>query len=115
MKKKEWLFSADVLRVVDGDTIEVSIDVGFGWRSRQMLRLYGVNTAELNSKDPVKRGLANDARVYLDSVLGGKTVITETIKPHDKYGRYLAKVFLEDGTCVNDKLVELKLAEVLTY
>lgn len=109
--KATFRYSAEVLRILDGDTIEVSLDLGFYLRSRLVLRLAGVNTMELRDKDQDKRVNAVAARNFVDDLIGGKSVVTETIKPHDKYGRYLARVYLDDGRCLNDLLLEHGLAE----
>lgn len=113
--KPAYRYSAEVLRILDGDTIEVSLDLGFNIRQRMLLRLFGVNTQELNDKNEAKRASAFEAKKFVDSHIGGRAVITETVKPKDKFGRYLAKVYLDDGKCLNDLLIENKLAERMEY
>lgn len=106
-----YRYSAEVLRIIDGDTVEVSLDFGFQLRQRVSLRLAGINTLELHDKDPKKRAKANMARDYVDSMIGGKSIITETIKPKDKYSRYLCNVYLEDGRCLNQLLIDNGMAQ----
>lgn len=106
-----YRYSAEVLRILDGDTIEVSLDLGFNLRQRMLLRLYGLNAQELHDKNAAKRASAFEAKKFVDSHIGGKTVIAETVKPKDKFGRYLCNVYLEDGKCLNTLLLDAKLAQ----
>src|SRR5215213_8353540 len=60
-----YTYSVRLVRVVDGDTIVFDIDLGFKvWLRNQSVRLYGVNTAEMNSSDAAKRELAVTARTF---------------------------------------------------
>lgn len=93
-------YSAKVMRVVDGDTIDVDIDHGFGITSRKRLRLFGVDAPETygvkKESEEYEKGLA--AKVWLDEMIGGKQVVVHTSKDRTgKFGRYLAKVYLPSG------------------
>lgn len=109
--KPAYRYSAEVLRILDGDTIEVSLDLGFNLRQRMLLRLAGINTQELNDKSESKRATAFEAKKFVDSHIGGDSVITETVKPKDKFGRWLANVYLDDGRCLNQLLLDNGLAQ----
>jgi len=83
-------------RAIDGDTIEGLLDLGFrvSWRVR--LRLYGIDTPEMNDPDAVLRQKAMEARDYVIQALGNKstTVLVRTYKDQgDKYGRWLGVVW----------------------
>jgi micrococcal nuclease len=100
-------YSAKVLRVIDADTIEVSIDLGFDVWITQHVRLIGINTAEKNtdfgklSKSYVENTLPKDTVVILQSQKNEK----------EKYGRYLARVlFPESRQCLNDMLIAMGYA-----
>ena len=88
--------------VVDGDTIDVLIDVGFDFRTDQRLRLYGIDTPE--------RGRPGflEAKIWIQKRLAGKTLQVITYKK-DSFGRWLALVYA-DGENVNDQLVAEGLA-----
>ena len=60
-----YYYKAEVTRIVDGDTIDVSIDLGFSVSAKARLRLYGINTPESRTRDKVekKKGLAATARL----------------------------------------------------
>lgn len=102
MAEPQYTYSARVLKVIDGDTIGVLVDVGFFVALSLTLRLYGVNAPEL--REPAGK----KARAWVSKVLPiDATVVVKTFKaPGDKYGRWLAKVFLPDGTCLNDRMIE---------
>ena len=103
-----------VTKIVDGDTIDVLIDLGFCIVIKQRLRLSNVNTPEMHDPDPIKREAAQRAKDYLTDVLLGKPVIIVTEKTTEKYGRYLAEVFLENSDkslfSINDSLLDLGYA-----
>jgi micrococcal nuclease len=100
MPHPQYVYHAVVLRVVDADTVELSIDVGFGIWKREITRLARINAAELNTAE------GKAAKAYLTELIQGKAVVAQTYKSGtDKYGRYLADLYLGDG-CVNDLLVE---------
>ena len=107
--KKQYFYDVMVLNVVDGDTIDCKVDLGFCIFAEMRFRLNGIDTAELHSTDPAKRELAKTAKQFLiDSILN-KQVLIQTFK-QDKYGRYLCDVFLNDAS-INRRLVEMGLAE----
>ena len=104
-------YRAEVLRVVDGDTVDLLVELGFycGFQSR--FRLAGIDAAEKNSSDLEKRSAAMKAAEMLSSWLprGEKVLIKTEMDRTEKYGRYLAWVFpLEPGhISYNQFLVEL--------
>lgn len=99
-----WRYRATVVRVVDADTIDCVVDLGFRVSSAQRLRLLGVDAPETRGAGRAD-GLASKAA--LEAVLPeGRAVVVETAKG-DRWGRWLARVSDADtGACVNDWLVE---------
>ena len=88
-------YEATIRRWVDGDTVDVDIDLGFGLiYSNQRIRLYGINAPESRTRDLLekKRGLAATEFVNKQAPVGSKVVI-KTYKD-DKYGRILGEIFL---------------------
>lgn len=107
-------YLATVNNVVDGDTIDVAIDLGFSITQRQRVRLYGINTPELHSKDVMERRAALSAKSFLEEQVSGKQVKLKSVKPKDKYGRYLAEVWPAEGLAaesVNEMMVRVGLAK----
>jgi micrococcal nuclease len=98
-----YLYQAQVLRVIDGDTLVAELDLGFHTFRREPLRLLGVDAPELNSADPAEKELAQKAKVELAllTLSCDKGLLVRTRKDkQDKFGRYLADVFVPkaDGT-----------------
>lgn len=111
-----FTYLARVIRVVDGDTCEIQVDLGFRIYHSMMVRLAGINAYELNSKIEDERVLAQQGKEYLIALLTPYPVVKiVSSKPFggDKYGRYLASIHLPDGTIVNDKMIEQGYA--ITY
>ncbi|KAB2328951.1 nuclease [Cytobacillus depressus] len=102
---KEFVFNNCICTyVVDGDTMDVEIDVGFDFSSFQRLRLYGVDTPE--RKQP---GFEEAKQFVIDKILQ-KPVQIITYKK-DSFGRWLSIVFV-DGENLNDLLLEEGLAVI---
>jgi micrococcal nuclease len=101
---KKFIYSAKILRVIDGDTVVALMDLGFSIKSKQTLRLIGINAPELHGADHVK-GLAS--KEYLQLKIEDHEVVVETIHDsQEKYGRYLATIWLDgDTVSVNEQLV----------
>ena len=105
-------YRVKVLRVVDGDTVDVDIDLGFGVvLSDERVRIMGIDTPESRTRDKVEKifGLASKNR--LKSLLG-KTAILKTQINKDgedmkgKFGRVLGDFVTEDGRMATDVLIE---------
>jgi micrococcal nuclease len=105
-----WVYKATFLKNYDGDTIDVTADLGFDTHLDMRLRLLGIDTPELTSADPNLRLKAQQARDFARQLLTGQPLIIETVKDaKEKYGRYLARIWAR-GICLNDELVRLSLA-----
>lgn len=114
---KLYHYRAIVVNVYDGDTINVNIDLGLStWINNEKLRLARINAPEIKGKERAKGIKSRD---FLKDLLLNKNVIIQTIKDRkEKFGRYLAEVWLErDGKFinVNDLMVEKKLARYQNY
>lgn len=94
-------YKAKLNRVVDGDTMDLEIDLGFRIKIDIRVRLLGVNTFELRDKDESIRNKALLEKVYATNILAEhETLIVKTSKT-GKYGRWLAEIFLTDGRSFN--------------
>jgi micrococcal nuclease len=111
-----YLYKALVTNIVDGDTVDAEVDVGFRVKMKLRLRLSRINTYELTASDPKVRELALKGREYTYGAINNKEVVLQTYKA-DAFGRYLAEVFYEkDGVnhCLNDELLNNGLAKLYT-
>lgn len=99
-----YRYACVVNRVVDGDTLDVDVDLGFHvWVRKVKIRLTGINCPEMNTE----AGKAAKAFVFeVLAPIGISTVVIDTIKA-DKYGnRWNAVVYLPGGSSLNDLLVQ---------
>ena len=101
---------ATVVRVIDGDTIEVDI-IGM----RYKVRYIGIDTPELDDKRPEYRALAQEATRYNRELVEGKTVrLEKDVSGTDNFGRLLRYVYVDD-ILVNAELVRQGLAWAILY
>jgi micrococcal nuclease len=99
-----------VTKVVDGDTIDVEIDLGFDISFSSRVRLAGIDTPESRTTDKMEKALGLEAKAYLKrEIESAKTVVikTEKMDSSEKYGRILGWVFLDGSTVsMNEKMIE---------
>lgn len=105
-----YVYKARLDRVVDGDTVDLTIDLGFDILHKVRCRLYGINTPESRTKDlsEKQRGLAAKAYV-VDWFNWNRDCYVETLKDgKGKYGRLLAKIYADAELTVslNEQLVD---------
>ncbi len=98
-----------VLKVVDGDTIDVDIDLGFNVSYTQRVRLAGIDTPESRTTDLKEKALGLEVKEYLKhSLEGAEDVVIQTEKPDssEKYGRILGWLFINDEeVSLNEKMI----------
>ncbi len=104
-----WRYRAVLDRVIDGDTIVVDIDLGFRVRSKQILRLAGINAPELSSPDVQVHNAAVAAQCYLASLVRDQDLIVRTEKT-EKYGRWLAWITNASNLDVNQAMIDAGVA-----
>ena len=97
-----YTYRGEVKAVIDADTIDVLIDLGFGVHTMQRLRLYGIDAPEMRTE------AGKIAKEYVKSVLMGgdafKYVYVRTIKDKkDKYGRKLAVLYWDEVAMQEDR------------
>ncbi len=113
MIKEDFVRSATVRRIIDGDTYEVLIDDGRQHYSVEQLRLLRMDTPEV--RDETKEaGL--EAKAFVQNILTvGKEIVIQTEKD-DSFGRYLAEVYYQDENDqqqnLNDELFEKGFAKI---
>jgi micrococcal nuclease len=108
-KEFEYWYKARVVRIIDGDTLVVNLDLGLHfWRMDQHVRMLGINTPELNSSDPGTRERARTATRVLSILLpsGSPCTIQTKLDRDDKYGgRVGGWVYNVHGECINDMMI----------
>ena len=95
--------------VIDGDTIDVVIDLGFDIFTNRRVRLAGIDTPESRTTDLNEKKFGMEAKEYLKHLLGNASnVVIKTLATdvNEKYGRVLGQVYINSSTMsVNDLLV----------
>lgn len=101
----------EIVRVIDGDTIEARIDLGFDTYRVEILRLYGIDAPETRGAEKAKGDVSE---AWLVRTLSSAEVIeVRTIKDKKgSFGRYLAVIFC-DGTNVNAAMVDAGMADLV--
>jgi micrococcal nuclease len=104
-------YNCKIVRVVDGDTVDVDIDLGFShWIHNERIRLYGVDTPECRTRDDEEKAAGLLAKAFVEDALHvGGTYILST-REKGKFGRYLGVIFVSDKTSINAALVTEHLA-----
>jgi micrococcal nuclease len=102
-------FVEEVKTVVDGDTIDVVIDLGFDILFASRVRLAGIDTPESRTTDKAEKALGLEAKEYLKKQLkDAKSVVirTEKMNSSEKYGRILGWVYVNgESESVNNKMI----------
>ena len=104
----------EINRVLDGDTIDVTIDLGFELFKKERVRVAGVDTPEKRTRDLEEKELGIDATNWLKEKLEGAlagedqlTIRTELVGGVGKYGRLLGWLYIGDGdVSLNEQMIE---------
>ena len=106
-------YRCKVVKIIDGDTVDVDIDLGFGvWMHKERIRLYGIDTPESRTRDKDEKVRGKMASAYLkEAVDNGDTVVlrTKLSDSRGKFGRVLASVVV-DNVDINEAMIENHLA-----
>jgi micrococcal nuclease len=113
-ERNVYFYNAEVKKIIDGDTFDILIDLGFDTFRKGRVRLYGVNTPESRTKniEEKQKGLA--AKEFTDQWLAqanNKIKVETILDKNEKYGRILCKVWNSDGKCLNDDIISSGLAK----
>lgn len=102
-------YKASLIRIIDGDTIDAEIDLGFGVFIKQRIRLYGINTPESRTTDLEEKARGLAAKAYLESILPQTFIVETLLNKRGKFGRVLGILHVEneegERTNINEALV----------
>lgn len=117
MEENLYHYWAYVIRVYDGDTIHVDIDLGLkNWKKDEKIRLARINAPELRGDE---RNAGIKSRDFLENLILKKFVLLQTKKDRKgKWGRYIGEIWLkmdDQWVNVNDLLVEKGFAVYMDY
>ena len=109
-------YNCKIVRIVDGDTVDVDIDLGFDvWLKKQRIRLYGVDTPESRTRDLEEKKYGFAAKAFVENYLpvGSKQTLRTRLDDRGKFGRILGEFVLttqwegkDIPTTINEQLVK---------
>ena len=105
-------YKVNIVKVVDGDTVDVDIDLGFGmWLRNERVRVMGIDTPESRTSDKIEKIFGLAAKSRLSSLLGAEAILhTQVSKKGEdmkgKFGRILGDFRVQDGRKVTEILIE---------
>ena len=109
-----YTYKAKLARVINGDTLDIEIDLGFDLIIKQRLKLYGIDTPDSRSTNVETKQKGLDAKQRLINLLTKEFKVETILNKRGKYGRILGKVYIVDEkgneVCINELLVEEGLA-----
>ena len=113
-------YRVEVVKVVDGDTVDVNIDLGFGvWLKKQRIRLFGIDAPESRTRDLDEKRYGLMAKDYLKDRLADGAILKTRLDKKGKYGRILGEFLVleneghpqfEVPTNVNEEMIAKHLA-----
>ena len=99
-------YNCEVKRIVDGDTVDVLIDLGFDIAYSSRVRLYGIDTPESRTRDKDEKARGLISKDFLKSWLDKGSVVIRTRKDKKgKFGRVLGEMVVEDIN-INELMIE---------
>jgi micrococcal nuclease len=107
-----YTYKAKVLRVIDGDTIVVDIDLGFYcWLFNQSIRLAGIDAPETRTKNSLEKEAGLLAKSFVEDYIkpGDMVVVTTIFDKTEKFGRILGTITTENGLNINQALLDENL------
>jgi len=108
-----YTYKAKVIRIIDGDTIVVDIDLGFYcWLFNQSIRLAGIDTPETRTKNSLEKEAGFLAKSFVENHIkpGDIVVVTTILDKTEKFGRILGNISTENGFNINQALLHENLA-----
>jgi len=101
-------YRCKVTRVVDGDTVDVDIDLGFGvWLHKERVRIYGIDTPESRTRDLEEKKYGLAAKEFVKQFVKGNNIIlrTEKYDAKGKFGRILGDIIV-DKVSMSDTMIK---------
>ena len=108
---KLYHYNAKVSRVVDGDTIDVVLDLGFDVSLKARVRFFGIDAPESRTRDAEEKMRGLESKAYVQNWIDGhdnKIIIKTSLDERGKFGRILGRILCPDDECdcLNDDMVE---------
>ena len=104
-----YSYKVNVTRIVDGDTVDVDVDLGFAvWLKKQRVRMHGSDTPESRTRDLTEKWYGKLSKKWLEDTLANQEVTLKSLGK-GKFGRILGILEI-NGQSINDKMIEENMA-----
>lgn len=100
----------EVVKVIDGDTVDVQLDLGFKIYHNVRVRLNNINTPESRTRDLKEKELGLQAKAFTAAFLVNSKSLTLIVEKREKFGRELGQIINDKGISLGDALIEAGLA-----
>lgn len=105
-----YQYKISVVKVVDGDTLDVDIDLGFGMSyKKQRVRMMGIDTPESRTRDKVEKLFGKASKKHLKKLLESAESISLISHDKGKFGRILGEIYIHNDDAevnVNQKMID---------
>tara|TARA_Y100000389_G_scaffold202909_1_gene249705 strand:- start:521 stop:967 length:447 start_codon:yes stop_codon:yes gene_type:complete len=104
-----FLYKCVIQRIVDGDTVDIDIDLGFGiWLRKERVRVAGIDTPEKRTRDKIEKmfGLAATAKAHKLIPEGSECIVRTRRDKAGKYGRTMGDFVMTDGRLYTEVMIE---------
>lgn len=99
-----------VIKVIDGDTVDVIFDLGFSMFRKERVRLNRIDAPPMVAKNPHEKQLALDAKEFVAKWLAAQKTLRGRTTKDDKYGRMLTDIYGDGDESLNEQMVRLGYA-----
>ena len=99
----------EVVKVVDGDTVDLVLDLGFGLYKKERVRVAGIDAPESRTRDKQEKQYGLAAKAWMKGMLSDCEGLTVRTEKDGKYGRMLGWLYKED-LCINTRMIEAGFA-----
>jgi len=93
-----YTYQCNTIRVIDGNTVDAIIDLGFNVTIRQRIKLYGANVRDIRSLDEAEKAQALASKNRLTELLGSEFICETILNKRGKAGRIMGKLSIVDNT-----------------
>ena len=104
-----FLYRCKIQRIVDGDTVDVNIDLGFDiWLRKERVRIAGIDTPESRTRDKVEKIFGKAATAHAHTIIpeGSECLIRTHRDKKGKYGRTMGDFILEDDSYYTSRMIQ---------
>jgi micrococcal nuclease len=110
-----YTYQCNTIRVIDGNTVDAIIDLGFNVTIRQRIKLYGANVKDIRSLDEAEKAKAVASKNRLSELLGNEFICETILNKRGKAGRIMGNLYTVDSqgnkNSVSEQLIQEGFAE----